>query len=1251
MGALTIFGIAHGNEPEPINLVITTHNPACTAVHLDYLGVTRLTDVKPWLRHGVLGYTHSEITSGVNVTAIVWARDSNVTIPAILERPEVSGVAAYSHIAPNSTEAPMPLAQYDNPDVIRPHMGHPTPCGLATDHILLAMMDDICWGGAAPDATPADRKEIDHSRPGMPATPEPVPPALDAISNMRIDVESGTAYVGDLMGVEIYTSNHTSVWAYLKDNGALVFGAGPGAVAGYASPHVLWPLLMRDDISAIRQISLPVPQHYGAVPRALDDRHTMTYKVVAHYPVCVAIYVGEVEVGVRLTAVREHYNKPELRAGVPMLIRAPEDRAPDVVQSLLERPAVYSVQRVGAFWNGSHTVEWPLHVNPGADSRGGNGSNCYDIDGTLAWEIRQATIQRDSCAFAVSGEQDGNIMHVRIATNNLTSMVAYLEGNGATVQQAVEIVEYEGRLLAPRVIALIPSHIIPALAERGDFRSMETIFPPVLLHDGIPDSLHSLVSDGTVHGIPDTVRPIITLSGPANVTIPLNSPYVEPGYAATDNVDGNITCEVAITGWVNPTTPGTYTISYDVTDGSNNTATTQNRTIHVADVSPPAAALPGPAQITVEDAEGPWLAVHGGHAFGSGHYNLAPERVVKAVRDFVAAYDSEGVAAFETVNDMQADYIYPFAVDAETLKVVAEGAFPQAGGLQATFLHDADRPLEGIMDELRKYEGAWVEYAFHNPRTAAYENKRSYLVMHDGHIFGSGYYTSPDVEAVNAVAAMLRLYGMAGEDAFADMQSIPAGAFNAPFVLDADTLDIAAHANPGLSGSDVRDAMTSGRSLEFAYDMLDRHGSLWLSYPAADPAPGSEYTRAYMLLRDGYVFASGYGMGADARLRSLVDESARLYYLEGEAAFDIITSMNATEQLVGDLQGSTLVASSIIPQHVGNAFSMSSVLRGQSLEGLEPPYKRTGLWTDRFAKVWDGAELRTRTWGVLHDDDKYWFGASRTYSPEEYAVSEVNAAIDLYKTYGEAAFDRITWRSVDPAAVYPFVFDYGTWTVVADAAYPDRPTPLPASIRAEHGLYKIDRALAENGGAWASYKAHNPATGLVEYRTDWLALHDGYVFAAGYHSGSLDRAEGILAGAIANYSANGTAAFDAMNQIVSDNIYYVPLVLDRNTLDVAAFAGYPELVGLNVDDIVLNAHDLTANIGANLAEDGDSAVAVVTFNLEHPDYPKTNEWIPWHFYRTIFSENWQLPTMFVVLQLYDGHVFAVAQSMAYYVWQ
>ena len=102
--------------------------------------------------------------------------------------------------------------------------------------------------------------------------------------------------------------------------------------------------------------------------------------------------------------------------------------------------------------------------------------------------------------------------------------------------------------------------------------------------------------------------------------------------------------------------------------------------------------------------------------------------------------------------------------------------------------------MADILAELEDSDGAWVEYVFHNPRTASDEPKTSYLVLHDGYIFGSGYYTSPDDEAADTVDAMLRLYGVVGEDALADVVSVPTDAFNVPFVLDAETLgDSGAH--------------------------------------------------------------------------------------------------------------------------------------------------------------------------------------------------------------------------------------------------------------------------------------------------------------------------------------------------------------------------------------------------------------------------------------------------------------------------
>ena len=597
----------------------------------------------------------------------------------------------------------------------------------------------------------------------------------------------------------------------------------------------------------------------------------------------------------------------------------------------------------------------------------------------------------------------------------------------------------------------------------------------------------------------------------------------------------------------------------------------------------------------------------------------------KVTQGLVHMYDSRGTVAFDAVNRMVSEDVYPFAVDAETLTVVAEGAFPQVVGLPATFLQDADRPLDSTLDALGYTEGVWVEYVFLNPETASYEAKTSYLTLHDGHIFGSGFYTSPDVGATDAVNTLSRLYDILGEGAFADMESVPAGVFNTPFVLDADTLDIVAHADPNLAEGDIRDAITSGTSLDFVLDALDRHGSLWLSYPSVGNTQGSEYTRAYMLLRDGYVLASGYGVDADVRLQSLIDESVRLYEREGDAAFGAITSMGMTRQAVYDLEEYTTVANSESSQLVGAAVQPSSLGIGHDLEEFLQLHEQGGAWSDKFEGGADSGEMRTHTWSVLHGG--YLFDASRAYSPEAAAAAEVEAAISLYETYGEAAFDRITWQAVSPAIIYPFVFDAETWRTVAHAAYPDRLGMLPASIMADNDLDYISGALNEAGDAWVSYQFYNPVTGLVEHKSTYLALHDGYIFAAGYYYGNFDQAEAVIAGAISEYDANGEAAFEAINSEASGGLDLVPLVLDRTSLDVVAHGGHPQLVGQNVNDIAANGDDLASSIRANLAEDGDFVLAT------------SSTWDPQTGSPVLQS---------VIFQLHGGYVFAAAQPTAVY---
>ena len=80
----------------------------------------------------------------------------------------------------------------------------------------------------------------------------------------------------------------------------------------------------------------------------------------------------------------------------------------------------------------------------------------------------------------------------------------------------------------------------------------------------------------------DRVKPVITLIGDAVMRLPLGSAFKEPGYTATDDVSGDITGDVVISGDVVDTgKPGTYTILYDVSDEAGNAADQVQRTVIV----------------------------------------------------------------------------------------------------------------------------------------------------------------------------------------------------------------------------------------------------------------------------------------------------------------------------------------------------------------------------------------------------------------------------------------------------------------------------------------------------------------------------------------------------------------------------------------------------------------------------------------------------------------------------------------------
>ncbi|MDI3479135.1 MAG: hypothetical protein PWQ14_281 [Rikenellaceae bacterium] len=80
----------------------------------------------------------------------------------------------------------------------------------------------------------------------------------------------------------------------------------------------------------------------------------------------------------------------------------------------------------------------------------------------------------------------------------------------------------------------------------------------------------------------DTTPPVITLNGPSDTTIVLNTQWTDPGATAIDDKDGNV--PINASGVVNKDLVGVYTITYQASDAAGNIST-KTRTVRVRNMA------------------------------------------------------------------------------------------------------------------------------------------------------------------------------------------------------------------------------------------------------------------------------------------------------------------------------------------------------------------------------------------------------------------------------------------------------------------------------------------------------------------------------------------------------------------------------------------------------------------------------------------------------------------------------------------
>lgn len=79
--------------------------------------------------------------------------------------------------------------------------------------------------------------------------------------------------------------------------------------------------------------------------------------------------------------------------------------------------------------------------------------------------------------------------------------------------------------------------------------------------------------------VPDMEAPELTLQGGSYFELIARNAYVEPGYFALDEVDGDLTEQVIVSGEIDVNLCGTYVLTYKVTDNAGNSATMERTVV------------------------------------------------------------------------------------------------------------------------------------------------------------------------------------------------------------------------------------------------------------------------------------------------------------------------------------------------------------------------------------------------------------------------------------------------------------------------------------------------------------------------------------------------------------------------------------------------------------------------------------------------------------------------------------------------
>ena len=366
--------------------------------------------------------------------------------------------------------------------------------------------------------------------------------------------------------------------------------------------------------------------------------------------------------------------------------------------------------------------------------------------------------------------------------------------------------------------------------------------------------------------------------------------------------------------------------------------------------------------------------------------DVGEPEIRRVVEETVRMYDIDRENAFASISGLSENIVlhYPFVLDPGTGNVVAHGADPDRVGIQSVILGDyADKPYDVIREELQSGDGTWIDYIFLDPVTGENGLKRSWLVLHDGYIFGAGFYYSIEDKINSVLDDAIALYEVnGGFDGINALQANPNAHY--PLVIDPVANTIVAHgAFSDLVGITLQDADITYLDLAAALEGGRKDISRYFTFE--NPVSGM-YDQKHILykLHDGYIFAAGYYYPAGEKIISVVENTIKMYESDKENAFANIAaqskSMTPHYPFVIDPVNGNIVAHGAFPENVGTrSVIMGGYADKTSQEILAELQGGDSTYVEYVYQI-PGTDFEEKKRSYLQMHDGYIFGSGYYFS-------------------------------------------------------------------------------------------------------------------------------------------------------------------------------------------------------------------------------------------------------------------------------